>query len=82
MIIFISGSINSGKSTVAAILERRIPRTAIVEVDAIRKMIEWMPLEESIPINLENAISITRNFTKNGLNTVIAYPIRKKITII
>lgn len=78
MIIFISGSINSGKTTVAGILERRISRTAIVEVDAVRKMIEWMPLEESIPINLENAISITRNFTKNGLNTVIAYPIRKK----
>jgi len=78
MIIFLSGPINSGKTTVSKILERKIKNLAVVEVDYLRKMIEWMPLEEAIPINLENAISVIRTFTKNGLNTIMAYPIRKE----
>jgi len=78
MIIFISGPVNSGKTTVSKILERRIKNLAVVEVDDLRKMIEWMPLEDAIPINLENAISVIRTFTKKGLNTIMAYPIRKE----
>lgn len=78
MIIFISGPINSGKSTISKLLERKIKNLAVVEVDDLRKMIEWMPLEDAIPINLENAMSVIRTFTKNGLNTVMAYPIRKE----
>jgi deoxyadenosine/deoxycytidine kinase len=35
MVIFINASINSGKTTVARLLTHKIPRTALVEIDAL-----------------------------------------------
>ena len=78
MIIFINGSINAGKTTVAKILAKEIPRTALLEVDVLREMIEWMPLSQSIPINLENTLALIRNFSKQGLNVVVPYPLSQK----
>ena len=78
MLIFLNGSINSGKSTVAKILVEKIPKTALLEIDSLRAMINWMPLSESIPLNLENAVSLIKNFTKQGLNVVIPYPLSQK----
>lgn len=78
MIIFINGTINSGKSTVAKLLAARIPNAALVEVDVLRAMIEWMPLEQAIPLNLENAISVISNFSKQGLNVIVPYPLSQK----
>lgn len=71
MIIFINGSINSGKSTVAKILVDKLPKTAHIEVDDLRKAIRWMSLEESIPINLENTASLIKNFVKRGINVIV-----------
>ena len=78
MIILINGSINAGKTTVARILAKKILNVALVEVDVIRNMIKWMTIGESVPINLENAISATRNFTKRGLNVIVPYPLSQK----
>ncbi|MBP8016795.1 hypothetical protein KAZ01_02195 [Candidatus Gracilibacteria bacterium] len=78
MIIFINGSINSGKSTVARILAKKIPKTANVEVDSLRDFISWLEIDKSIQINLENTILIIRNFVKNGYNVVIPYPLTEK----
>ena len=65
MIIFISGSINSGKSTVAKILAEKIPRVANIEIDSLRSFISWLEIDKAIPINLENAISVIHNFVKH-----------------
>ena len=78
MIIFISGSINSGKTTIANLLKNEFPRTAHIEVDALREMIDWMPLEESIPLNLKNTLSLTLNFLKENMNVIITYPLSKE----
>lgn len=78
MIIILNGSINSGKSTVAKILWKKIPNTAHIEVDKLRKFIDWMPLKDSIPINLENTISLIKNFSKKDLNVVVTYPLSQK----
>lgn len=78
MILFINGSINSGKSTVAKLLQQRIPKTALVEVDSLRACIDWMPLEDSISLNLKNTLSLILNFTTQGLNVVIPYPLSEK----
>ena len=75
MIIFLNGSINAWKSTVAKILAKKIPNTALVEVDTLREMIDWMPIDQAILINLENAVSVIKNFTKKGLNTIVPYPL-------
>jgi len=78
MIIFINGSINSGKSTVAKILATKISNTAIVEIDSFHSMIEWMPIEQAVPINLENAISTIKNFVNKSLNIIVPYPLSQK----
>ena len=73
MIILLNGSINAGKTTAAKRLIRTLPRTAHVEVDDLREFIRFMPLEESIPLNLANAVAVTRNFAAYGLNVVLSY---------
>jgi hypothetical protein len=76
MLIVLNGSINAGKTTTAQMLCRLLPRTAHIEVDSLRAFIAWMPLEESIPINLENAVAVARVFLKHGLKVVLSYPLR------
>ena len=73
MIIFLNGSINSGKSTIAKLLAEKLGNSAIVEIDSLREFIDWMPLDKSIPINLENAVAVTKVFVKNNLNVIIPY---------
>jgi tRNA uridine 5-carbamoylmethylation protein Kti12 len=75
MIIFINGSINSGKSTIAKILSQKIKKSALIEIDSLRDFIDWMPLKESIPINLENTVSIIKNFIARNINVIVPYPI-------
>lgn len=75
MIIFINGSINSGKSTVSKILSEKLGNTAVIEIDHLRYFIYWMPLDKSIPINLEGACLLIKNFNKYGLNVIIPYPL-------
>ena len=77
MVIFINGSINSGKSTVSKILADKLGNTAVLEIDDLRNFIEWMPLEQAIPINLENAVAVIRVFINKGLNVIIPYPLSK-----
>lgn len=78
MIILLNGSINAGKSTVSKRLCELLPRTAHVEVDGLRDFISWMPLEESIPINIEAAIAVTKVFVRRGLNVIFSYPLRSE----
>ncbi|NOS85335.1 MAG: hypothetical protein HOP31_09365 [Ignavibacteria bacterium] len=77
MIIFLSGSINSGKTTAAKLLVNTIPRTSHIEVDDLRAMVSWMPLGESIPLNLNNTLSLTLNFIKEEMNVIITYPLSR-----
>lgn len=78
MIIFINGTISSGKSTIAKLLEKEIPNTAVIEIDILRNILHWMPLEKTIPINLENAVSVIKNLVNRNLNVVIPYPLSEK----
>jgi len=75
MIILLSGSINAGKTTVSKQIVRLLPRTAHVEADSLREFIAWMTLAEAIPLNLQNAAAVTRNFVAYGLNVVLSYPL-------
>jgi adenylate kinase family enzyme len=78
MIIFLNGSINSGKSTIANLLAKELPKIALVEIDAFHEMIEWMPIDEAVPLNLENALTVIRNFITKDLNVIIPYPLSQK----
>lgn len=77
MIIFLSGSINSGKTTIAGLLKKQFPRSAHIEVDTIHDMYDWMPLEDAIPLNLKNALSLTQNFIEEKIDVIITYPLSR-----
>ena len=78
MIIFLNGSINAGKSTVAKILAKEIENTALLEIDVFHEMIKWMPIDKAVPINLENALSVIRNFVKREISVIVPYPLSQK----
>jgi adenylate kinase family enzyme len=78
MIIFINGSINAGKTTIAKILMSKIPNTANVEIDNLRNFIHWLEIDKAVPINLENAVLVINNFVKHGFNVVVPYPLSQK----
>jgi len=78
MIIFINGSINSGKSTISKLLQKNLEKTAVIEIYSLRAFIAWMPLEQTIPINLQNTVSIIKNFVSQNLNVIIPYPLSKE----
>lgn len=77
MVIFISGSINSGKTTIAKLLKQKIPDIAHIEVDDLRAFIDWLPLEESISINLDNTALIINSFSKRNISSIVTYPLNK-----
>lgn len=78
MIIFINGSINSGKSTIAKLLVKELPNTALLEIDTLAEMIDWMPIDQAVQINLENAVAIIKNFVNKNLNVIVPYPLSQK----
>ena len=75
MIVLLNGSINAGKTTVARALMTLLPRTAHVEVDALREFVRCLPLAEAIPVSLENAAAVTRNLVRRGFHVVLTYPL-------
>ncbi len=78
MIIFLNGSINSGKTTIANILAKKNSNTALLEIDTLRQMINWMPIDKAVPINLENVVSLIRNFSNKKFNVIVPYPLSQK----
>lgn len=78
MVIFISGAINSGKSTVAKLICEQISNSALVEIDSLREFIAWMPIEQAVPINLQNAVSVIKNFSQHKIHAIVPYPLSQK----
>lgn len=77
-VIIISGSINSGKTSVAKQLVKMLPKTCHIEIDALREIVRFLNLHDSIDINLENTILIGNNLLDKGYNLVITYPLSEE----
>lgn len=75
MLIILNGVPNAGKTSVAKVLQARMPNTVHLEVEVLRNMFEWMPIGDAVPIALENAKSILPNFLRRGMNVVFDYPL-------
>jgi Chloramphenicol phosphotransferase-like protein len=75
MLIILNGVPNAGKTSVAKVIQAKISNTVHLEVDVLRNMYEWMPIEDAIHIALENAKSIIPNFLNRGMNLVLDYPL-------
>jgi AAA+ ATPase superfamily predicted ATPase len=76
MIIVLNGPINSGKSTVAKLLAKKIPKTAVVEVDVIREFLV-MEGSEGWEISFRAAIELVEGFVREGVSVILVYHITK-----
>ena len=74
-LIILNGVINSGKSTIGRELQNKCKNLAFVEIDDLRNFIPWMPIEDAVPLNIKNGIDVSRNFIKNNIDVIIAYPL-------
>lgn len=75
MIIWINGSINSGKTTIAKLLRNKFKKAAVIEIDELRNFIESTTLADAISINLESAVLLTKNFIDHEYDVIIPYPL-------
>lgn len=75
MVILLNGSINAGKTTVGKYIASSGLGIAHIEVDSLREFIRWMPLEDSIAVNLENAACVAINFHHRNIDSIITCPL-------
>lgn len=78
MVILISGTINSGKTTCARKLVRYLGRAAIVEVDAFFKFFPRAPVATAGEESLWVAAAAIRRLVERGYRVVVPYPLWQK----
>ena len=73
--IWISGSINSGKSTVSKILGKEL-KMAVIELDSFSEFVEnFLSFEEYLKLNYEIFYEIVEVYNKRNIGVIIVYPI-------
>lgn len=77
MIIFINGSINSGKSTVGQSLAKKL-NYEFIEFDDIRHTIPEPNIDKALPLVFEKGIKLLNELDKNGKSVIVAYPLSQK----
>lgn len=76
--IWISGSINSGKSTVSRILSRSL-KMPVIELDSFSEFVDqFMEFGEYIKLNYDIVPEIVEMYNKRGYGVIIVYPIMEK----
>lgn len=76
-LILISGSINAGKSTTSKKLAELLPHSALIHGDMLRHLVTWLPLEQALPITLQNIAAIAKNFLEAGIHVIVDYPLEQ-----
>lgn len=74
MIIFINGSINSGKSTVGQLLAKKL-KYEFIEFDDIRHTIPEPNIDKALPLVFEKGIKLLNELDKTGASVIVAYPL-------
>lgn len=77
MLIFISGSINSGKTTTARLLADRIG-AAFINVDDLNDTIPHFSLATDLDKSMDLAIKTINDYTRQGRDVVANYVVREK----
>jgi guanylate kinase len=73
--IWISGSINSGKSTVAKILGKDL-KMAVIELDTLSTFVEnFLSFEVYLKLNYEIVSEIVDIYNKRGYGAIVVYPL-------
>ena len=74
-LVFLNGAINCGKTTVGRKLSELCRNVAFVELDHLHGFVPWMPIERAVPLNIENGLAVAKNFIREGIDVVFAYPL-------
>ncbi|MDB5186284.1 MAG: shikimate kinase [Candidatus Saccharibacteria bacterium] len=77
MLIFISGSINSGKSTTSKLLAERIG-AAYINVDDLNDAIPNFNLATGLDKSMDSAIQKINDYARKGKDVVANYVVREK----
>lgn len=76
--LWLSGSINSGKSTVSTILGKKL-KMAVVELDTFSTFVEnFLTFEEYLKLNYEIFSEIVEVYNKRNIGVIIIYPLGEK----
>lgn len=76
--IWISGSINSGKSTIATALNKQINKSVNIECDALRHFATHEKLDNLIDFILEDSLNLAKKWIERGYLPIITWPIYGK----
>ncbi len=77
MIIFINGSINSGKSTAGKLLAEKLGYE-FIEFDDIRHTISEPNIEKALPQVFDRGIKLLNKLDQDGNSVVVAYPLSQR----
>ena len=77
-VIYINGSINSGKSTIGRLLAGALPNTIHIEVDDLRHFADCLSLSEAVPYCHEDTMTLTRSWLSRGFNVVVSWPVSQR----
>lgn len=76
--IWISGSINSGKSTVAKILSKEL-KMAVIELDVFSEFVEnFLSFEGYVKLNWEIIPKILEFYNSKNISVICIYPVSEK----
>ena len=78
ILIYINGSINSGKSTIGRLLTANLPGTIHIEIDELRHFAGCLSLSDACPYCVVDASTLTRNWLARGFNVVVTWPISQR----
>jgi len=73
--IWISGSINSGKSTIAAELNRRIRKSVNIELDELRHFAHYEKLEDIGDYIITDALDLAKKWSDRGFLPILTWPL-------
>lgn len=76
--IWISGSINSGKTTVSKVLSKEL-NMVVIELDTFSEFTkQFMDYNDYIKLNYKISPEIVRVYNKQGYGVIVVYPISEK----
>lgn len=74
-IIWINGSINAGKSTIAAALHCKIKKSVNIELDHMRHFAENDKLESIAEYIIKDALELAKNWSERGYLPILTWPL-------
>lgn len=78
MIIFLNGSTNAGKTTVARILHKKIPQSSIVEIDALIEKYNHLSSRSRLDNGIEEGLRLIEKLRKKGFHAIVPFPLSQE----